>query len=317
MVNEYIELWTRKHGKGYCDYVLSRMDVTQLEELEKLAMNIVFDGKTIKNIKLKQEHLSLSIFTFFSGVTVLFSSLFMPAFFKNGSVAVSSLGAITVFISSLANRRALVNIRELEMYPNFTHDRPASSIEEHEIDRVKDELIARIESYTHYAPYACSVYMKHSHIKNFSKLMDCSNISTSCEEEDVEILAREIFFRYKYSQGIKVHKQGRDLSLKKFITGLGLVCLALLCDKLYESSVIPELSESYVPHIVSCAGAFIALHSILWYCYDEISIRTLKKERLDAADPISSEIQVLSTTKVMREEAHCSHTGHKGVFHIT
>ncbi|WP_168464433.1 hypothetical protein [Wolbachia endosymbiont of Ctenocephalides felis wCfeT] len=101
MANKYIELWIEKHDKPYCDHVLSRMSVTQLNQVKVLAKGIILDGQRTKSIKLKQEHLSLSTYAFFSGAIGLFSSLLMPIFFKNGSVAISSLGALTTFASSL------------------------------------------------------------------------------------------------------------------------------------------------------------------------------------------------------------------------
>lgn len=134
MVNEYIESWTKKHGKRHCDYILSRMNVTQLDKVEDLARNIVFDGKKIKNIKLKQDYLSLSIFTLFSGMIVSFLSLFMPVFFENGSTAGSLFGALTIFISSVINCGTLVNIRKLEMSEHSKRDRQASSTQEHEVN---------------------------------------------------------------------------------------------------------------------------------------------------------------------------------------
>ncbi|APR97741.1 hypothetical protein [Wolbachia endosymbiont of Folsomia candida] len=326
MVNEYIELWTEKHGKRHCDYVLSHMNVKQFDELEKLAeklaRNIVFDGKRIKNIKLKQDHLSLSIFTFFSGVIVSFFSLFMPVFFKNGSVVGSAFGALTIFISSIINCGILVNIKGLETSIHSKRDRQALSTQEYEIDKVKDELVKLIRSYTCYAPYACSAYVKYCNTKNLSKLMEHkgrSSTSSSHTREDRETLANEIFFEYKCYQGIKVHKQSRNLSLKKLFAGLSLICLSLLCDKWYQNSTIQELRASYVPTIVSCVGAFIAAHSILWYFYDDISLRALKKDQLkdlkyklfslaieEEVGPLSSEIEVLSAINRMHEEAHCS-----------
>lgn len=37
MTNEYIKLWTEKHGKGSCDYMLSRMKPPLFNEVEELA----------------------------------------------------------------------------------------------------------------------------------------------------------------------------------------------------------------------------------------------------------------------------------------
>lgn len=325
MVNEYIELWIRKHGKGYCDYVLSSVDIIRLDELEKLARNIVFDGKRIKNIKLKQDHLSLSIFAFFSGIGVLFSSLLMPAFFKNGSVAASSFGALTIFISSLINRKTLVSIGELEMYPHLKYNELLSSIEEHEVNGVTNELVELIIKYKHPTPYVCSTHIKHLHIEELPKLMsqaDDSDTSTSDVEEDIGRLAEKIFSESKLHQGMKVHKQGRSLSIKKLFAGISLMLVSLLCNEWYKSSVIPELKESYVPSIVNCVGAFIVLHSILWYLFDNVSLRILKKDQVKdsivekEAVSVSSEIQV-STIEIVHEEEAPRRIKREEIFHIT
>ncbi|WP_341807892.1 hypothetical protein [Wolbachia endosymbiont (group E) of Neria commutata] len=121
---------------------------------------------------------------------------------------------------------------------------------------------------------------------------------------------------------MKVHKQGRSLSIKKLFAGVSLMCISLLCNEWYKSSVIPELKESYVPSIVNCIGAFIVLHSILWYLFDNVSLRILKKDQVKdsivekEAVGISSEIQV-STIEIVHEEESPRRTKREEIFHIT
>ncbi|MDD9336437.1 MAG: hypothetical protein PV345_03825 [Wolbachia sp.] len=126
-----------------------------------MARSIVFDGKIMKKVKLKQEHLSLSVCTFFTGIIVSFSSLFMQVFFKNASIAASSIEALTIFISSLINRRTFNDIKELEVSTYLKYNKLVSFVEEYEVNSVKDELTKLISSYAHHTPYACSIYVKH------------------------------------------------------------------------------------------------------------------------------------------------------------
>ncbi|WCR53814.1 MAG: hypothetical protein PG981_000836 [Wolbachia endosymbiont of Ctenocephalides orientis wCori] len=326
MTNEYIELWTKKHGESCCDYMLSRMKSSSLNEVAELAKNILLDGKRTKNIELKQDHLALSNFTLSSGVTGLFASLLMPIFFKNGSIGTSALSTLTVFISSIMSRKTLVNIKDLETYASQQCN---ISITKHEVNAVTNALLTKIRSYPDPTPYVPSRYIKHQHIKNLSKLMrqaDISHISSLYnDEQNIKSLLNEIFSEFKCSKEIKIYKQSKNLSLKIFVTGLFFVCLSLLCDKAYKASEVPELSESYVPAMVGGVSMLMALYSLVWYLYDEILLRSSKrdlKNRLSTPiaknemEEVSSDIQVSSTTKDGNPHS-LYHQRREEVFHIT
>lgn len=310
MTNEYIKLWTEKHGESCCDYMLSRMKLASLNEVEELAKGILLDGKRAKNIKLKQDHLALSNFALSSGVIGLFASLFMPIFFKNGSVATSALSTLTVFISSIMSRKALTNIKDLETYTSSQQCN--ISITKDEVNEATSALLTKIRSYPGRTPYASSRYIKHQHIKNLSKLMrqaDISHISSLYNDaQNIKSLLDGIFFEFKCSKRIRVYKQSKNLSLKIFVTGLFFVCLSLLCDKAYKASEVPELRESYVPAIVGGVSMLMALYSLVWYLYDEVLLRSSKRDlknwlstplaKNEIEEAVSSDIRVSSINEI-------------------
>lgn len=329
MTNEYIKLWIEKHGEGCCNYILSRMKSSPFNKVEELAKDILLDGKRTKNIKLKQDHLALSNFTLSSGVIGLLASLFMPIFFRNGSVATSALGTLTVLISSIMSRKALINIKDLETY---TSQQCNISITKHEVDAVTNALLTKIRSYEDDTPHVCSKYIKHWHIKNLSRLMkqaDSSHISSLYNDtQNIKSLLNEIFFEFKRSKEIKIHKQGKKLSLKIFVTGLFFVCLSLLCDKAYKASEVPELKESYVPAMVGSVSMLMALYSLVWYLYDEVLLRSSKRDLKnwlstpaimnEIEEVVSSDIQVTSTTEIKGGNSHSLYDQrHEEVLDIT
>ena len=353
MKNKHVALWIEKHGQDYCDYALSKLkfppdDIEELieteefievEELtksvEKLAKKIVLDGKRTKDIRQKRDHLALSNFILFSGSLALFASLFMPIFFKNGSLVTSIFSALTIFISSVMSRNTLINLKDLEI---SEPQKCGIFATDDEISAVKKVLLERIDNYTDRTPKAYSEYEKRLHIKNLSKIVkitDDPNKSYSYNDiQDIKSIINRVFFDIYSPQEMKIHKQGKNLSRNVFIVGLFFICSFLLCEKAYKSSGLPELEESYVPKIVGGVGIFMATISLIRYLCDEVSLQLSKRKAkhwLSSPDAekiiekeVKSNIRVSSVTPMMEEEHFFSlhHRGHnkecnEEIFHIT